>query len=233
MPTDYGNFYKFIRGLLRLSSKRATVRTFPKAVAGPVVYVSHHRNMYGPVTILKWHPEFVRTWIFSAFMDYRTCYDHYVAYTLTERLGFSKGVAKVVAAPLAWFMTTLTKSARGIPVYRQSRKVIETMQQSVETLEQGTSLLIFPDVDYSDDSAKVKEIYDGFLYIDKYYYRKTNKHIPFVPIVAIKETQSFRVGDPIYFSGEGNFINQRKIVAAEIQQSLNALSKEGSIISIT
>lgn len=232
MPTDYGVFYKFIRGLLRLSSQRTTVQTFPKSVTGPVVYVSHHRNMYGPVTVLKWHPEFVRTWIFSAFMDYQTCYDHYLAYTLTERLGLSRGLAKIVAAPLALFMATLTKSARGIPVYRQSRQVIQTMRESVAALENGTSLLIFPDVDYSDDSATVKEIYDGFLYVEKYYYRKMKKHVPFVPIVATKDTNELRVGEPIYFSGEGSFMKQRKAVAAEIQHALNALSEEGYIIPI-
>lgn len=225
MPTDYGMFYKFIRGALRLSSKRPTIQVLPENVASPVVYVSHHQNMYGPVNVLKWYPEFVRPWIFSAFMDYQTCYDHYVAYTLTKRLGLSTRVAKIVAVPLAWFMSTLTQSAQGIPVYRQSREVIQTMRQSVEALENGTSLLVFPDVDYSDNSTVVKEIHAGFLYVEKYYYRKTRKHLPFVPIVAIKNTHEIRTGEPIYFSGEGSFFEQRKTAAIEIQQSLNALSK--------
>lgn len=232
MPTDYGIFYKFIRGMLRLSSKRPTLQVFSENLKDPVVYVSHHQNMYGPVNVLKWYPEFVRTWIFSAFMDYQTCYHHYVDYTLTERFGLSSGIAKIVAVPFAWFMSTLTQSAQGIPVYRQSREVIQTMRQSVAALENGTSLLVFPDIDYSDDSTLVKEIYAGFLYVEKYYYRKMKKHVPFVPIVAMKQTNEIRVGEPIYFSGEGSFFKQRKAVAAEIQQALNALSEEGYVIPI-
>lgn len=225
MPTDYGIFYKFIRSILRLSSKEAAIRDFRENKEGPVVYVSHHQNMIGPVSVLKWYPEFMRPWVFSVFLDYETSYRQYLNYTLTERLGWHRGMAKILASPLAWFASTLTQSGRAIPVYRQSREVLQTMDQSVDALESGTSILIFPDVDYSDDSQEVKEIYDGFLYIEKYYYRKTKQHVPFVPIVALSETNEIRVGEPILFMGRDSFFKEKKAIAEEIQQSLNALSQ--------
>lgn len=226
MPTEYGIFYKFIRGILRLSSKKATIQDFRKNKEGPVVYVSHHQNMVGPISVLKWYPEFVRTWIFSVFMAYETSYHQYVDYTLTERFGWPRSIAKIVAIPLAWFASTLTRSGRGIPVYRQSRDVLQTMNESVEALENGSSILIFPDVDYSDDSQEMKEIYDGFLYIEKYYYRKTKQHVPFVPIVALNESNEIRVGEPIYFTGRLSFFKEKKVVAEEIQHALNTLPKD-------
>lgn len=229
MSADYGLFYKFVRSVLRLSSKPPTIHDYSGHVDGPVVYVSHHQNMYGPVTILKWYPEFVHTWIFSVFTDYQTCYRHYVDFTFTKRFGWDNGIAKVMAVPAAWFASNLTQSAKGIPVYRQSREVLETMNASVEALRKGNSLLIFPDIDYSDNSAEIKEIYDGFLYVEKYYYRETKQHIPFVPIVAVKGTNEIRVGEPIYFTGEANFFTEKKGVARAIQQGLNLLSEDEAL----
>lgn len=224
MPTDYGVFYKFIRGILRLFSRKVTVQDFRVNKESPVVYVSHHQNMFGPIGVLTWYPEFLKTWVFSVFLDYKSSYQHYVNYTLTKRFGCHPNLAKFVAAPLALFMATLTKSGRTIPVYRQSRQVLQTMDKTVEALENGISVLIFPDVDYSDNGDEVKEIYDGFLYIEKYYYRKMKQHIPFVPIIAVKNTNEIRVGEPIFFAGDDHFFKEKKRVSLNIQQSLNELA---------
>lgn len=58
---EYGKFYLIIRKIAQL--------VFPKYKAAqleptdkPVVYVSHHQNMFGPVNILLWYPKFMRLW---------------------------------------------------------------------------------------------------------------------------------------------------------------------------
>ena len=227
MEQDFGIFYKIIRSLLRLITPQFTIkdqRSAEEQAETAIVYVSHHQNLFGPISVLVWYPTFLRTWIYSVFLEFDRCYDQYVDFTLTERLGWSKGLAKIVAWPLAMFAVTLTKSARGIPVYRKSRDVMQTMKKSVEALENNQSILLFPNVDYDDDSPEVKEIYEGFLYIEKYYYQKTGKHVQFVPMYSDKKAKEIRIGTPIQFTGEGLFKDKRKQIAKQIQEELNYLS---------
>lgn len=227
MEKDYGWLYKLVRSILRFFGPRFSVwdsRTTVQKEEGPVVYVSHHQNLFGPVVIHMWYPVLMRTWILNVFMGYRTCYRQYVDYTFTKRMGWPRLLAQIAAVPAAWFASALTKSTRGIPVYRQSRLVMETMKKTVEALQQGENILLFPDVQYDDEGAEVKEIYEGFLYVEKYYFKATGKHIPFVPLFADKREEEIRVGEPIFFEGKEKFFTERKQVAEKLQEELNRLA---------
>lgn len=233
MSRDYGRFYKGVRAVVRLMLGRFQLKDERNEAErqGPAVYVSHHQNLFGPVSLLSWYPEFVRPWVYSVFMDKEESYRQYVDYTFTERFGWSQTMAELAAWPASRFAVKLTRSGKGIPVYRQSRAVMETMKESVESLKNGEIVVLFPDVAYNDDSPEVKSIYDGFLYIEKYYYRETGKHVPFVPVYSDKETKQIRVGTPIVFAGKDKFFNEKQAVAEKIQQELNRLAASGEAIA--
>src|SRR5699024_10144247 len=84
---------------------------------------------------------------------------------------------------------------------------------------------IFPDINYSDDSTETSNIYEGFLHLEKYYYRETKKHLTFVPVYSNKEKREVYSGKAIQFTGNKNFIEERREIAQEIQKELNRLSK--------
>lgn len=234
MNRDYGSFYKSVRAVVRLMLGRfqLTDGRSEEEKRGPVVYVSHHQNLFGPVSVLCWYPEFVRPWIYSVFMEKEASYRQYVDYTFTERFGWNQTLAELAAWPASRFVARLTRSGQGIPVYRQSRAVVETMKESVAALKNGESVLLFPDVAYNDDSPEVKNIYDGFLYIEKYYFRETGKHIPFVPVYSDKEAKEIRVGTPILFAGEDKFFQEKQEAAEKIQQELNRLAASGETVPV-
>lgn len=234
MSKEYGNFYKTVRSIVRLMLGRFQVKDERREEQklGPVVYVSHHQNLFGPVSVLCWHPEFMRPWVYSVFMEKESSFRQYVDFTFTERFGWNQRLAELAAWPASRFVVKLTHSGHGIPVYRQSRAIMETMKDSVESLKNGESVILFPDVAYNDDSPEVKSIYDGFLYIEKYYYRETGEHIPFVPIYSDKAEKEIRVGMPILFAGKDTFFNEKQEVAERIQQELNRLAASGKTISV-
>ena len=133
-------------------------------------------------------------------------------------------MAKLVAWPISFCITKLLTSGRGIPVYRGSKKIIETMKISVDVLQKGERIVIFPDIDYQDASSKTKDMYDGFLYLEKYFYRKTGRHVCFVPLYASKRSRVIISGEKIYFSGEEDFLSERKVILQKIKDNLNKLA---------
>lgn len=226
--TNYGWLFRICRQLVSWFLPRYSY-SLPGDLdlSRPTVFVSHHQNMYGPVAVLaSLSPQIdFRTWVFDVFFDQEACYNHYVDFTFTERFGWPKSLSKLAAWPLSYFVSSLIRSAKAIPVYRESRKIITTMKESVAILNQGSHLLIFPDMDYSSDTDKTGEIYEGFLHLDKYFSREFNSHLQFVPILADKEVKRLEFGQAIEFPGESSFIEERPKVAEAIRQQLNELAK--------
>lgn len=219
----YGLLFKISQRIARILLPR--YRFEEKPIQGnPVVYVSHHQNMIGPVSILAWIKYYIRTWVLSEFTDQEASYHHYVNYTFRERYGWPTWFAKLIAWPASYIVPWITKSADVIPVYRGSRKIIETMEISHDTLISGESILIFPDIDYSSDSKNTSEIYQGFLHLEKKYFKETGEHLTFVPIFSDSDEKVVRVGKEIQFTGNELFIHEREKIADEIQMELNRLA---------
>lgn len=220
---DYGIFFKGMQKLARVFLPRYRFKAAPNNNE-PVVYVSHHQNMVGPVSILAWLKYYVRTWVLSEFTDQEASFKHYSNFTFSKRYGWPKWLAKIVAWPVSYVVPWLTKSGNMIPVYRGSRKIVKTMQISNEALLNGEDLIIFPDIDYSSDSKETSDIYEGFLHLEKKYFKETGKHLTFVPVFSDQENHIVRAGKEIRFTGDQKFIEERKQIAETIQNELNRLS---------
>jgi len=221
----YGPFFKLCRTMVRMVYPKYTVQT-PNLPEGPVVYISHHQNLFGPFISLLWFPKAIHVWMLHVFLDQETCFNQYVDFTFTKRFGWKPWLAKVCAYPVSFFITGLLNSGKGIPVYRGSRKILDTFTKSVDALASGESVVIFPDIDYSDSSSHIKEMYDGFLYLEKYYYKKTGSHVSFVPLYASKQKRLLITGDSISFQDNANFSDERKRVYHSLQSTINQLAKQ-------
>jgi|SRR5699024_8344584 len=221
---NYGIFFEFCRAIARILLPRFRFKNV-RVTNEPTVYISHHQNMIGPISILVWLKYYLRTWVLSVFTSQEDCYEHYVNYTFTERYKWPPTFAKIIAWPASYIIPWIVKSARAIPVYRGSRQIIETIKISIEALLNNEDILIFPDINYSDDSTETSNIYEGFLHLEKYYYRETKKHLTFVPVYSNKEKREVYSGKAIQFTGNKNFMEERREIAQEIQKELNRLSK--------
>jgi 1-acyl-sn-glycerol-3-phosphate acyltransferase len=221
----YGTFFRFIRSLIRKIYPKYSVQ-IPNNSNGPVVYVSHHQNLFGPFVILLWFPKCLHTWIFNVFLNQATCYKQFVDYTFTERYRWNRTLAKICAYPISFFISKLLNSGKGIPVYRGSRKILQTFNLSVAALSKNESIVIFPDTDYSDNSANVKDMYDGFLYLEKFYYKETGEHLCFIPLYASKNKHLLISDTQIYFRDNKDFYEERNIVYQKIHANLNELAKK-------
>lgn len=222
---QYGPLYLAIRQLVRFSTPLYSFQSVSEhAPRAGVVYVSRHRNLWGPVTILARYPVFLRTWALSVFFDRRTCYKHYVDYTFTQRFGLPSLAARFFACPISFFVAELMKSGNMIPVHRGSKKIIRTLRESARCLEEGDDILVFPDVDYASSRQEINDLYSGFLAVEKYYNRKTGQHVSFVPLYADEKSRILKVGQAIRFCDQQSFSEQKEAVAERLRFALNELA---------
>lgn len=224
MMKRFGSMFIILRRFLRLFMRKYRIdeSTVPD-LDKPIVFVSHHENLRGPLRILIWTPIFLRTWVLSNLTKEDEAYDHFRNFTFSVRFGFPQAVADKLAKPASKIAAYFMNQIRVIPVFRKSRKIVETLNESVESLSEKVPVLIFPDVDYSSDAKKMGEIYEGFLMIEKMYYRKFKEHVNFIPMYANRRTFEIQFGQPVKFSDTESFHEQRSDVAEELHDQLNHL----------
>ena len=154
-----GRYYRNCRRILRLHYRQYSTHIEAENT-GAIVYVCRHRNAIGPLACLCVLPLGARPWAFAPFMDPAACREHLGSYTFPVAQKKNPMLSRILAAVLGPLFAWLVCSSGAIPVYRNSLKVRETFQQSMKALEEGDRLLIFPDVNYAEQSGETGALYD-------------------------------------------------------------------------
>lgn len=218
--SDYGRLFKAVREIFRFfSTPYRIVRT--REITEPSVLICRHDNLNGPRIVLTWLPDHVRTWVFHVFMDKDSCYKHYVNYTFSKRFGWSNLKTRVTAKALTPLVVNILDSMGAIAVYRDSLESFKTIKETLKALQGGNSILIFPDVNYTSTDKEDRGVYEGFIYLERYYHKRTGKHLPFVPIFLNHEKKEIHLGESIYFTEGIDFYKQKDRVLDLIVNAIN------------
>ncbi|MBR3806136.1 MAG: glycosyltransferase [Clostridia bacterium] len=191
----YGAIVRFLRPIAKMFSRKYRCNVIPHTDGA--IYICRHLDMHGPYTTLKWLDFNVHPMVLHPFFTKQTCYKQYADYTFTERVGKKKGKFNIKAYIASRFVPALVRSIGAIPVYRGSVECIKTFRQAVKCLEKGQNVIVYPDVEYTADSDKESEIYDGFLYIGRFYKKATGKDLRFIPLYIDEKKKSIEEFDEI------------------------------------
>ena len=110
-----------------------------------------------------------------------------------------EAAAKLAAWAASGYVSALMRSLGAIPVYRGTAQIRETFRETVAALQAGDSVLIFPNVDYTDSSGDVGEVYEGFLLLERFWRRVSDQPLKFVPLRLDPIRRSITAGKEIIF----------------------------------
>mgnify|MGYP003288926567 CR=1 FL=1 len=199
-----GILFRFCKFLCRTFSKKYAFNV--KTPTEPCVYLCRHLNLHGAIAINKSSRFDFQTYVLSVFTKQKTCFKQFYNYTFSKRINKSKFIAFLPALFAGFWVPLICKSGKTIPVYRNNAESVKTIKNSLKSLMDGKNLLIFPDVDYAQTTKEEKrEIYSGFLCVEKLYYKKTGRHVKFISLVIDEKNKSINELDAISFSGKVPF----------------------------
>ncbi|MBE5783628.1 MAG: hypothetical protein E7329_09985 [Clostridiales bacterium] len=197
---------------------------------GPAVYVCRHLDMHGPIEAIVNFPFSVHALTLHVFLDKEACIRHFSDYTFSKRVGKKAGFWRRLGAQIAGSaIVPLMKSLQAVPVYRDSGEALKTMRQGLKWLEKGDSLMIWPDVEYTEEYGQDFEIYSGFLFLGELYHKRTGKELRFIPLVLDDETGKITQGDPVIVN---DFKSEEKAAAQRIKRGIDKRSAIESVNSI-
>ncbi len=196
----------------------------------PIVFLCNHGEVYGPVAGMLFCPVPVRPWTISditadpmevAQFSYRHTFSYI---TWLGRLRWP--VARVAGYISVWCMRCL----ECVPVYRNKpRELMTTFRKSVEAMQAGDNLLIFPenpDADPEDrgyEHGRPGELFRGFPMLAQVYYSRTGKRCRFVPMLAHNGMRTITVGTEIVYDPDAQNIEERDRIVDEASRQMQAM----------
>lgn len=150
--------------------------------AGPAVYVCRHADMLGPIHSILCVPEQLHPMVLHVFTTLQTCRRQYSEYTFTARCGKSGLFRRSLGWLASILVVPLMKSLQAIPVYRGGYNSIKTLRIAMKHLLNGESIIVWPDINYTQKTGIVEKIYPGFLLLGEMYLKQTGRPLPIVPL---------------------------------------------------
>ena len=207
--------YNFCKGLYRsVTPKYAFMVSKPLE---PCVYLCRHLNLHGALTIGKCATFDMQTYVLHVFTNRKTCFEQFYNYTFSRRCNRRKAFALLPSFICSLFVPLICNKEQTIPVYRNGAEAVKTIKASLSALKSGKCLLIFPNVDYTNSSkSEEHNIYDGFLLLEKFYFKSENKHLKFIPLIIDDRLKTVCEKPAISFTNDIPFEKEMPIVTKKI-----------------
>ncbi len=189
--------YRLIKALVRLFYGKTAVVGAENLPDEPCIVVGNHCQMNGPIACELDFPGLHYTWCAGEMMHLKEVpayayRDFWSAKPRAVRWLFR--LASYLIAPLS---VCVFNNANCIGVYRDTR-IISTFRETVETLQSGGSVIIFPEHDPPVNNI-LSAFQDRFVTVARQYYKRCGKAVSFVPLYLAPALKTMYLGAPVRF----------------------------------
>lgn len=204
----------------------------------PLVFLCNHGDIYGPLVCAAHFPVPMRPWVISQVCtDVDEFQEYFYKYTLSKTHlpeSWKKPIAHTLGKLSLWCMRQLEV----IPVYRDKpTELIKTFRQSVEAMQTGDNLLIFPEnpnaieQDHGYEHDGLGPLFEGFTLLASIYYKRTHKACRFMPMYAHKGTRTLCFGHEVVYNPEAEDDElERKRVVSLCEMEMRRLMEEQDLL---
>ena len=193
----------------------------------PAVFICNHDVYVGTIAALIYLPVHFRPWIHDKMLD-RDEAAQTMLQTFENKYNFlGKKNKERIIRQFAGYVMSAMKSFNPIPVSRTNLMgMLETTQKSLEVLEGGDNLLIFPENPSGHyDAESFRNLHPAFGILGFQYYMKTGKCLYFYPCFADKKRKRFSIGKPVVYTHSDDVQEELRRVVSQVQESLVELSQ--------
>ena len=215
--------YRFIRASLDLLYPKTACVGAERIPDEAVILVGNHCQAHGPLVGELRLPLARKTWCAAEMMERREVAAYAFRDFWSQNPKWTHPFYKALAHAITPLSVVIFNHAETIPVYRDSR-VLSTFRITLQTLEAGTSVLIFPEHDLRHNRI-LDDFQDRFIDVAKLYYRRTGKAPAFVPVYICPALKKVCFGEAVRFDPENPLETERARIKAELMDRITALAE--------
>jgi|GEM_PF-361673 len=193
----------------------------------PGIFVFNHREVYGPIAAVVFLPYDMRPWILDKMIDKQQISAHMYSGTFSHIKWLPVFARKALTRILSPLVVWALSSFEPIPVYRgTARSVIKTFELSIECLQSGDSILLFPEnpEERYTESEQISDFYRGFANLGRLYYKRAKDSVTFYPVYASRRGRELRIGEGVKYDPANGRQEEGRIVEA-LQQRMRDLQR--------
>ena len=192
----------------------------------PGIFVFNHGEFYGPVAAVVFLPYAIRPWIYYKMIDKKEINTYVYDGTFSKIRGMPVWMKKLIARITSPIISWALRSFEPIPVYRgNARNVIKTFALSIECLNAGDSILLFPENPEEKYGDKVNPFYSGFANLGRMFFKSSGSRVVFYPVYASKRSRVLRIGEGVKYD-PANKNEERDRIVSELESRMRELESQ-------
>lgn len=204
--------YVFLRESTRFIYQKYQLCGKENLPAEPFVVVGNHAQIHGPLVSQLYMPMKSKTWTIGEMMHPKEVPAYAFRDFWSEKPKSVRWIFKICSYLIVPLAYVVFGNADVIGVYHDKR-IINTFKESLKALENGISLVIFPECP-TPRSNIVYEFQEGYADLGRMYGKKTGKKLAFVPMYTAVGLKEIHFGKPEYF----DFTADPKLERARINE---------------
>ncbi len=214
--------FRVIKGMIRLFYPKMEIVGMEKIEKEPVIIVGNHAQMHGPIASELFFPDHCYIWCAGQMMHLKEVPAYTYADFWSSKPGLVRPFFKILSYIIAPLSVVIFNHARTIAVYKD-KGVVSTFRLSVSKLQQGNSIIIFPEQNKKHNNI-IYDFQQGFVDVAKLYYKRTGKEISFVPLYIAPKLKKMYLGKPIAFSAKAPIGEERRRICDELMKEITDMA---------
>ncbi len=187
---------------------------------GPAVFIANHLGALGPILIMTNFEIRVYPWIISDMIDPKKQIPYLCKDFLEKELHLNHTLSIGVAHIISQIINPLFRTINVIPVYKNSKKIKETLSITLDLLLKASYILIFPEDPALQPIDGIKSFMTGFVKLGELYYKETCNFLPFYPTFISKKSSKIIISQPIFYKPDINYMIQKNKICNFLQSKL-------------
>lgn len=214
--------FRIIKGMVRFCYPTLTLEGWENVPDGACIIVGNHTQMNGPISCELFLPEHFYTWCAGEMMHKKEVPAYAYRDFWSAKPRWQRPFFRVLAHLIAPLSEVIFNAARTIAVYKDHR-LLSTFRTSLSYLEEGKSLVIFPEEDPPVNHI-LSHFQEGFVDLARLYYKKSGQRITFVPLYITPKLKKMCFGKGVEFDPENESAAERHRVCTLLTERITALA---------
>ncbi|MBO5502671.1 MAG: 1-acyl-sn-glycerol-3-phosphate acyltransferase [Clostridia bacterium] len=195
----------------------------------PIIFVCNHYEIFGPLALMTSLKARFRVWCNEGLLEMEENVDKLVDGAVVMAPVFSKRIMEKILHWISPLIDWVFAKLRAIPVSRsETTKLLHTMRQSVQAMEMGESLVIFPEKGEPHYAlGGVTPFFPGFAMVGEFVSRKWKRPVSFCPLHIDQKGRKLRFGPLVqYIPGTGDPKEESQRVSDVLYEHMQNLALE-------
>lgn len=216
-------FFKVCKWLVRLFYGKAALEGAENLPEKHAIIVANHAQMNGPICGELFLPENCHIWCAAQMMKLKEVPAYAFADFWSKKPKWTHPFYKLLSYLIAPLASCVFNNARTVAVYHDAR-VISTFKETVRLLNDGQTILIFPEKDETDNNI-VYRFQENFVDVARLYYKKTGVELTFVPMYVAPKLRKLYVGKGTVYRAQEDAAQEKARIIAYLSGEITEMAR--------